>query len=98
LLRLAAEVGKKLEGENADAAAGGFLTTFDAVVLDGLAGDAGGVEAVIFLPLITHPGHFAPGGAHVRRGNVLIGAEDVVDLVNEAASDPLQLLDAELAW
>ena len=70
LLGLAVQVAEELEGEDADAAAGGFFAAFDAVVLDGLAGDAGGVEAVVFFPLVANPGHFAPGGAHVGGGDV----------------------------
>src|SRR4051812_10657396 len=72
LLWLATQMRKKLKREDADAPAGCFLAAFDTIVLDGLAGDAGGIEAVVFFPLIANPGHFTPGGAHVGRGNVLV--------------------------
>jgi hypothetical protein len=63
-------------------------------VLDRLAGDAGGVEAVKFFPLIANPGHLAPGRAHVGGGNVFVRADNVVNLIDEVPREPLQLLDA----
>src|SRR5439155_24138665 len=95
LLRLAPQVRKKLEGDDAHAAASRVLAAFDAVMLDRLAGDAGLIEAVILFPLIANPGHLAPRSAHVGGGNVLVRPEDVVNLVDEMPRDPLQLFDAE---
>ena len=94
LLRLAVEMREQLEGENADAAAGRFFAALDAIVLDRLARDAGGIEAVIFFPLVANPGHLAPGGAHVGGRNVVVRAEDVVNLIDEVPRDSLQLFDA----
>ena len=77
--------------QQADAAAGRFLAAGDAVVLDRLAGDDARIEAVVLAVLVHDPGHHAMVGAHVGGRDVGVGADDVVDLVDEPARDPLQL-------
>ena len=65
--------------------------------LDRLAGDDGRIEAVVLAVLVHDPGHHAMVGAHVGGRDVGVGADDVVDLVDELAREPLELDDAELA-
>ena len=86
---------ERLEREDADAAAGRLLAAGDAVQLDRLAGDHAGVEAVVLAVLVHDPGHHLGVGAHVGGGDVDVGADEVVDLVDELAGEPLQLAAAE---
>ena len=90
---LRSEPPEHLERENADAAAGRFLAARDAVVLDRLAGDDAGVEAVVLVVLVHDPGHLAVVGAHVGGGDVGVRADHVVNLVDEFAGDPFQFAD-----
>ena len=80
-----------------DAVAGGGLAAGRAVELDRLAGDAGRVEAVELGVLVHDPGHHLGVGADVGGGDVLVGADEVVDLLDELAGQPLELAPRELA-
>ena len=65
--------------------------------LDRLAGDARRVEAVKLGVFVHDPGHHLGVGAHVGGGDVLVGADEVVDLLDELAGQPLELAAGELA-
>ena len=51
--------------------------------LDRFAGDDARAEAVIFLILVHDPGHDLGVRSHVGRRNVDVGADHVVDAVDE---------------
>ena len=86
-----AEPREHLAGDDRDAVAGGRLAAGRAVQLDGLAGDAGRGEAVELAVLVHDPGHDLGVGADVGGGDVLVRADEVVDLLGEPAGQPLQL-------
>ena len=70
--------------------------------VEGLSGDAGGgidVGRVHAAVLVDDPGHLALAGAHVRRGNVLRGVDQVAlgQLIGETAGDELHLMLFPLA-
>lgn len=93
--RFAADTAEEFESEDADAATGGFFAAGDAVVFDWLAGDDTWVEAVVFVVLAHDPGHDAVVGAHIWSRDVGIGADDVVDFVDELACDAFELMLTE---
>ena len=84
-----------LSDENSDAAAGGFFAPRQSVELDRLAGHAGRAEAVVLVVLVHDPGHHFGIGAHVGGRNVDVGADHVVNAVDELARDALQFAVAE---
>ncbi len=85
-----------------DALAGGLLAPVRAAGGDGLAGDdpaglapVGGVgEGEV---RVHHPDHGLGVGAHVGRGDVVVGADVVAEGVGEAAGDALELAGRVLA-
>ncbi len=93
--RLAAQPHEHLVRQDADPAPGRFFAPWQPVQFDRFAGDAGGAVAVILGVLIHEPAHHFGIGSHVGGRNVGIGSDDVVDIVDEAACDQLQLARAE---
>ena len=88
---------EQLAGDERQAEARGGLAARRAVELDGLAGDAGRVEAVELGVLVHDPRHHLGVGAHVGGGDVLVGADEVMDLLDELARQTLELAARELA-
>jgi len=89
-------LGRRRGGEE-DAVAGGVLPPQRAANGDGLAGDhAGGGGTHVHRVGVHHPGHLALSGAHVGRGNVLLGADEDADLGGVPAGDALDLAGREL--
>ena len=86
----AAQPAQQLERETAHAAAGGLVATGNAVIVDGLARDAGRREAVVLVVLVHDPRHHFRRAAHVGGGDVDVGADEIVDRVDEPAGHPLQ--------
>ena len=70
----------------------GGLAALTAPQLDGLAGDAGGLVAVLAAVLIHHPGHGLGIGVHVRLRDIAGGAQHHGDLGNVTAGEHLQLV------
>ena len=91
LLRLAAQPAENLQREDTDAAAGRLFAAGDAVILDRLASDDAWVKAVVLIVLAHDPGHRLGVGSHVGRWDVDVGADDVMNLIDELAGDPLLL-------
>ena len=73
-------------------APGGRLATERALERDRLAGDARRCVAVELAVLVHHPGHRLGVGAHVGRRDVAVRPEQLLDLVDERAGDPLQFV------
>jgi hypothetical protein len=85
-----------------EALAGGLLAALGAARGEGLAGDHApqGVLVAAGAPVhvgVHHPHHGLGVGAHVRRGDVVVGADVVTQRVGEAAGDALELGLAVLA-
>jgi hypothetical protein len=55
----------------------------------------GRAEAVVLGVLVHDPGHFLRARAHVGRGDVAVGPDDVVQFVDKLAGDPLEFAPAE---
>ena len=87
---------EELLSDDRHAVAGGALSTERAVQFNRLAGDHGRVVAVELAVLVHDPGHHLGVGADVGRGDVLVRADEVVDLLDEPPRDPFDLGSGEL--
>ena len=85
-----------LAGDDRHAEAGGRLAAGRAVKLDRLAGDAGRLEPLVLAVFVHDPGHHLRIGTHVGSGDVLVGPDHVVDLLDELAGQSLHLPAREL--
>ena len=92
--RLAAEPAQELRHDDPDAAAGCFFAAMQTVQLHRLAGDTRRRETVILFVLIRDPGHRLGARAHVGSRDIAVGAEHVVDFVDEFSSDPFEFAAA----
>ncbi|MPM51554.1 hypothetical protein SDC9_98303 [bioreactor metagenome] len=87
-----------LNAHGEHAAAGGFHAAQRAAQVHGLAGDhAGGGGTGVHGVGVHHPGHDLAVGVHVRRGDVLGGADHHADLAGVATRQAFQLRHGELA-
>ena len=83
---LEAERRRRLAEHVDDAAAGRRLAPVGALERDRLAGHDRRRVAVQLAVLVHHPGHRLGVGADVRRGDVALRAEHLLDLVDEASA------------
>src|SRR5690606_18086567 len=89
---------RRLAGRHVHAAAGGFDAPPAAAQRARLAGHhAGGGGAFVHGIGVHHPGHDLAVGVHVRRGDVLVGPDDVMDFAGVAARDAFQFALGVLA-
>ena len=80
-----------------NAAAGRRLPAQRAAEFHGFARDDGGGMAVELTVGVHHPGHRLSVGTQVRCGNITVGRQEVRDVQGVAASEPVQLPDAQAA-
>ena len=94
-----AQVARRLD-DRVDAAAGRRLVAaLRAAEADRLAGDdARDRVADVHRVGVHHPGHDLGVGVDVRRRDVLLGADEDLDLGGEAAGQALELLLARASW
>ena len=87
------------QGEIGGAAAGSIDTAFGAADVDRLAGDRRGHRvALVHGDRVHDPGHDLGVGAHVGRGDVLLGPDQDRDLRGVAPGQVLELTLCELVW
>ena len=87
---------RSFAGDDRHAEAGGRLAAGRAVILDRLARDAGWMEPLVLSVFVHDPGHHLRIGPHVRRGDVLVRPDHVVDLLDELAGQALHLAPGQL--